>query len=93
MRDLYLICYDITNNRKRAKISHMLEKYGQRVNLSVFECLLSKPALMVVREQLSKLVKKNIDSVKIYYICKECYSKSISLGDKKYEKSKSTLFI
>lgn len=93
MRDLYLICYDINSNKKRLKVSRLLEKYGERVNLSVFECLLSKSSLILVSDQLEKMIKKNKDSVKIYYICKECFSKSFSFGEKKYEKSKSTFFV
>jgi CRISPR-associated protein Cas2 len=45
----YLICYDIEDDRQRTQVAKLLEHYGQRVQYSVFEVHLSRPAL---REQL-----------------------------------------
>jgi CRISPR-associated protein Cas2 len=33
----YLICYDITDDRDRNRVAHLLERYGERVQYSVFE--------------------------------------------------------
>ena len=33
----YLVTYDIINDKKRTKLSDLLETYGYRVNYSVFE--------------------------------------------------------
>jgi CRISPR-associated protein Cas2 len=35
-----VIAYDIQDDRKRAKVSKLLEKHGYRINFSVFECML-----------------------------------------------------
>ena len=36
-KQLYLISYDITDNRRRAKIVHLLEQFGyERIQYSVF---------------------------------------------------------
>ena len=37
----YLITYDIEDDKRRKKISDLLEGYGVRVNYSVFEFYLS----------------------------------------------------
>ncbi|HHP7244558.1 MAG TPA: CRISPR-associated endonuclease Cas2, partial [Elainellaceae cyanobacterium] len=37
---LVLVVYDIANNRRRQKLSKLLEGYGRRVQESVFECFL-----------------------------------------------------
>jgi CRISPR-associated protein Cas2 len=34
---MILICYDIRNNRNRLKLSKYLEKYGRRLQFSIFE--------------------------------------------------------
>jgi CRISPR-associated protein Cas2 len=34
----YLICFDLKDDKVRAKLSRLLAKYGQRVQGSVFEC-------------------------------------------------------
>ena len=36
----YLVCYDIVSDRRRNKVSKLLEAYGLRVQKSVFECVL-----------------------------------------------------
>lgn len=38
---LYVVAYDIPCDKRRKKISDLLEGYGQRVQYSVFECRLS----------------------------------------------------
>ena len=38
---LYVVTYDIPSNKRRKKVSDLLEGYGRRVQYSVFECLLS----------------------------------------------------
>jgi len=35
---LTVIAYDITDDRRRERVSTFLEDYGLRVNYSVFEC-------------------------------------------------------
>jgi CRISPR-associated protein Cas2 len=34
-----IVAYDVEDNRQRDKIAKLLEKYGIRINLSVFECM------------------------------------------------------
>lgn len=40
--NLYLISYDIEDDRERNRVSKLLTGYGFRVQKSVFECRLSK---------------------------------------------------
>lgn len=90
MSNLYLIAYDITDTKKRTKVAELLEGYGERVNFSVFECLLTKSVLEKVIEEIEQLIHLKHDSVKIYFVCKECYSKSITLGKKPNHPPKAT---
>ncbi len=39
----YLICFDLQDDKIRAKISRLLAKYGTRVQGSVFECSFKTP--------------------------------------------------
>ena len=36
-----VISYDIPADKRRTKLAQLLENYGQRVQYSVFECLLT----------------------------------------------------
>jgi len=38
----YVVAYDITNDKRRKKLSDLLETYGVRVNYSVFEIELNE---------------------------------------------------
>lgn len=51
----YVICYDLSDDREREKVSAALEGYGFRAQKSVFECLLTpglKRSLMRRLEEL-----------------------------------------
>lgn len=64
----YVITYDIPCDRRRKKIADLLEGYGERVQYSVFECVLSKEKYKELRQRLRKRFKKDEDSVRFYPI-------------------------
>lgn len=74
-----LVAYDIASNRRRRKIAQVLEKYGSRVNFSVFECLVSAVESREMRQELSGLMKAGKDAILIYTMCKPCVNKRVSL--------------
>lgn len=63
---LYLVTYDIPCNKRRKKVSDLLEGYGQRVQWSVFECVLTIDKYHELRQRLIQRVKADEDSVRIY---------------------------
>ena len=63
---LYVVTYDIPCDKRRKKIADLLEGYGQRVQLSVFECLLNKRKYEELKQRLHKWVKLEEDSVRFY---------------------------
>lgn len=75
-KQLYVIAYDISNDKRRRKIVTCLEKYGTRINKSVFECMLTKAQLNIVIEELEMISIVKFDSIAIYPICAECYAKA-----------------
>lgn len=88
----YLICYDISKNKQRTKVSELLEKYGTRINRSVFECQLNKTQLENTKQFIEQHIEPKTDIIKYYYICKSCYTKSNNVGKTK-PKKKTTNFI
>ena len=77
----YLIAYDMPNNKKRKKIGELLEKYGTRVNYSVFECEINKTKLtnLIKKLEEEKLIDKKTDSIRFYHLCQNCIPKSFEL--------------
>ena len=72
-----VVAYDIKEDRKRARVSKILEKYGIRVNFSVFECMFTDIQLLQVQEKIKKILDKRSDTVIYYPICVNCYTKII----------------
>lgn len=67
---LYIVAYDISSNRRRKKISDILEGYGKRVQYSVFEVVLVKSKYDELRRRIKRYVKADEDSVRFYPISK-----------------------
>ena len=64
---LYLITYDIADDRRREDVATLLSGYGPRVQLSVFECeLRSRREAAGLRAKLRALIDAIEDQVRIY---------------------------
>jgi CRISPR-associated protein Cas2 len=75
-----LIAYDIVSDKRRKKIAELLEGYGVRVNMSVFEARLTSRDANEMIAKLQGLIKPKQDSARIYYLCDNCVIKSYALG-------------
>lgn len=62
----YVVTYDIPCDKRRRKVSKLLEGYGQRVQYSVFECVLTDNKYQELQKRLAKRVKLAEDSVRFY---------------------------
>ena len=80
----YVVAYDIANDKRRKKLSDLLEGYGVRVNYSVFELELTKTQKerLLYEIELQKLLDVKVDSLRFYHICANCISKSFEIGNK-----------
>ena len=69
---LYLISYDIPDTPRRTKIAKILDDFGDRVQYSVFECLIDRELLDKMMIRLQKVAKEAEDSIRIYALCRDC---------------------
>lgn len=76
----YLICYDIVSDRRRNKVSKLLEAYGLRVQKSVFECVLDEKQHEQLLQRLLKLLNKRQDQIRFYPLSANCRCKVVVLG-------------
>ena len=70
---LVLITYDVNtqtaNGRKRLrKVAKECVNYGQRVQNSVFECVMDSAKCRQVKNILEKIIDKEKDSIRFYYL-------------------------
>ena len=56
------------DNGRRVKVANTLKSFGERVQLSVFECWLSPAQLAQLKKLLRKKLELSQDSVRIYPI-------------------------
>jgi len=70
-----VVAYDISNTNNRSKVAKLLEKYGTRINLSVFECMITKAKLSQLRKKIDVLINPKTDSIVYYTLCVDCYCK------------------
>lgn len=76
-KDFWVIVYDVADDKRRNKISKILDSKGERVNYSVFECFLTKKEFETLSARINKIIDRGDDSVVYYPICVSCYSKII----------------
>lgn len=70
---MVLITYDVntqTNAGKKRlrKVAKQCQNYGQRVQNSVFECVIDPARLKLLQDILEKLIDPEKDSLRYYYL-------------------------
>ncbi len=78
---LYVVTYDIPCDKRRKKVSDLLEGYGRRVQYSVFECVLASQQYRELQKRLQKRIKADEDSVRFYPISRHTLAQVEVWGD------------
>lgn len=70
---LVLITYDVSTQdaagkTRLRKVAKECVNYGQRVQNSVFECILDASQLLLLKERLVELINEKEDSLRFYYL-------------------------
>ncbi len=63
---LYIITYDIPSDKRRKKVSDLLEGYGRRVQYSVFECRLEQQQYQDLKRRLQPRLHLQEDHIRFY---------------------------
>ena len=84
---LILITYDVstinkTGQRRLNRIAKTCLDYGQRVQNSVFECLINPAQWTALRAELLRLYKPQEDSLRFYFLGKNWENKVEHHGNK-----------
>ena len=75
-----VVAYDVSDDHRRRRVAHILEDYGERVQYSVFDCLLAPKDLVRLERALSRVIEPNEDSVRFYRLCSPCADRIGVLG-------------
>lgn len=63
MRTAYLVCYDISNNRRLRQVYKTMRGAGEHIQLSVFRCELSARQKVELMAALSMIIDHTEDQV------------------------------
>lgn len=77
---IYIIAYDIADNKRRLCVAKTLESGGYRIQETVFQLRLDSATLACVRFRLATLISEGDDVIHIYPICSSCAGRADILG-------------
>jgi len=86
-RMLVLITYDVNTQTAEGrtrlrKVAKQCVNYGQRVQNSVFECVMDAAKAREVKEKLIKIIDEETDSLRFYYLGNNYKNKVEHIGAK-----------
>ena len=95
---LVLITYDVSTEDARGKarlrkVAKQCVNYGQRVQNSVFECILDPGQCKLLKAQLLEIVDIEKDSLRFYYLANQYKDKIEHYGAKKTFEQEGVLIL
>lgn len=84
---MVLITYDVNTEtlagqKRLRKVAKACQDYGQRVQNSVFECIIDPARLKELQARLETLINKEKDSIRYYYLGNEWRKRVEHVGAK-----------
>jgi len=77
---LYIVAYDIPDDRRRTRVHKTLSGYGAWTQYSLFECWLTRRQLLELRAKLAPHLQEERDSVRFYPLCGACQPGVLTIG-------------
>jgi len=68
-----VIAYDISDDRRRARVAAILQTYGDRIQRSVFVAAIESDLLSQARERIGEIIDPGTDSVYVFRQCAACW--------------------
>lgn len=84
---LILVTYDVSTSsvggtKRLRKVSKVCQKYGQRVQNSVFECIVDSTQYAILKIELESIIDKELDSLRFYKLGNNYKNKVEHVGTK-----------
>lgn len=85
---LVLVSYDVSTidpkgPRRLHRVAKACQDYGQRVQFSVFECIVDPAQWAVLKQRLIDEINQEVDSLRFYYLGSNWKRKVEHIGAKK----------
>jgi CRISPR-associated protein Cas2 len=69
----YVVAYDISDDRRRARLAAVLQAYGDRIQRSVFVCNAEPDRIAEIRSRIAGIIRPETDSVYVFRQCAACW--------------------
>ena len=63
MRTTFLVCYDITDDKRLKRVFKICRNYGNHLQYSVFECDLNESEKIKLEEEFRQVINYNEDQI------------------------------
>ena len=95
---LVLITYDVSTQDKAGKtrlrkVAKECVNYGQRVQNSVFECIVDSSQMLLLKDKLLSLIDEKQDSLRFYYLGNNYQIKVEHFGAKESYEAEGVLMV
>lgn len=80
---MYIIAYDVVEDKRRYRVHKLLKDFGHRVQYSVFETDITSSELEYVIKKLKTIINLETDSINFYFACQNCEAKKCQIGKSK----------
>ena len=84
---MVVVSYDVSKDdngaRRLRKVAKACESFGQRVQYSVFECLVEPQQWLALKHQLRLLIDGELDSLRFYFLGANWKKRVEHIGAKK----------
>jgi CRISPR-associated protein Cas2 len=80
-----VLAYDISDDRRRARVAATVQQWGDRVQRSVFVCTLDHAQLAELSDRIGQIIDPDTDSVYVFRQCAACWDDVVVLGQASVE--------
>lgn len=82
---MVLITYDVevtseTGSKRLRKVAKACQDYGQRVQNSVFECVVDEATFIRLKAKISSIIDHEKDSIRFYFLGRNWQNKVEQMG-------------
>lgn len=71
---LFVICYDVADDRRRRRLEKTLRDFAHRVQYSVFEGEMDERRFQKMKRRAERVIDHEEDSLRFYRLCGKCRS-------------------
>jgi len=68
---MFIVCYDVSCDRRRRQLENQIRPLGTRMQRSVFMCHVSENKLSAFTVKAKDILNEEEDRLSIYYVCQK----------------------